>query len=66
VWWFICIVPALERLRQEDGELEASLGHCNETLPQTLNQNKQTKKKKKKLNKGDKKDKGEGGGGEAN
>jgi hypothetical protein len=46
VWWFICIVPALERLRQEDGELEASLGHCNETLPQTLNQNKQTKKKK--------------------
>jgi hypothetical protein len=26
VWWGVPVIPALRRLRQEDGELEASLG----------------------------------------
>jgi hypothetical protein len=26
-WWYMSIIPALGRLRQEDHELEASLGY---------------------------------------
>jgi hypothetical protein len=27
VWWHISVIPTLGRLRQEDGEFEASLGY---------------------------------------
>jgi hypothetical protein len=27
VWWFMPVIPALRRLRQEDGEFHASLGY---------------------------------------
>jgi hypothetical protein len=27
MWWYTSVMPALERLRQEDGEFEAKLGY---------------------------------------
>jgi hypothetical protein len=35
MWWYMPIIPALGRLRQEDPELEASLGFIMETKVRT-------------------------------
>jgi hypothetical protein len=33
-WWFMSIMPAPERLRQEEQEFQIILSYCNETLSQ--------------------------------
>jgi hypothetical protein len=36
IWWYTTVIPALRRLRQEDGEFEDSLGY-SKTLSQKTN-----------------------------
>jgi hypothetical protein len=39
VWWYTCVIPALRRLRQEDGEVEATLDYTSKTLLKTIRYN---------------------------
>jgi hypothetical protein len=41
VWWYIPVIPALGRLRQEDQEFWVNLGHIVKTLAQNKIQSKQ-------------------------
>jgi hypothetical protein len=34
MWWYMSVIPALRRLRQEDVEVEASLGYIVRLLSQ--------------------------------
>jgi hypothetical protein len=36
-WWYLTVIPALQGLRQEDGELEASLGYTVRPCLKTKN-----------------------------
>jgi hypothetical protein len=47
VWWYVSLIPALKRLRQEDNKFEASLGYTANPCLKTKNQNKQTMEKNK-------------------
>jgi hypothetical protein len=44
VWWCTPVIPALRRLREEDQELEASLGYLVRPYLKTPQKTKQNKK----------------------
>jgi hypothetical protein len=33
MWWFVAVIPALEKLRQEDLQFQASLGYIQSSRP---------------------------------
>jgi hypothetical protein len=47
LWWFTAVIPALRRLRQEDGELQASLGYT--VRPYLQKRERERRRKEKKL-----------------
>jgi hypothetical protein len=43
VWWFTSAIPVLGRLRQENQELQASLGYLERLSPKSKNKQKNKK-----------------------